>query len=200
MKKVFILGLIIAAMGALIGWNKYKGSLAVVTVNTEAVTEKSLADSILASGNLIFNNQIQIRTEVTGIVTDVFVEEGEFVEKGQLLIQLDQTSFNADVANYQAAVNAQKIQIEQEEESLADLQRRLSLTKKLFSQNLVGQEEFDSLASQTVIAEIQVKAAKEMLNQNLANLALSKDRLKKTTFVASMSGLISLVDVKTARR
>ena len=196
-KKLFTLSLIIAAMAVLIGWNKYRGSLTVVTVNTEIVTEQALSDSILASGNLIFNNQIQIRTEVTGIVTEVFVEEGESVEKGQLLINLDQTSFNADVANFQSAANAQKIQIEQAEESLADLQRRLALNEKMFSQNLVSLEEVDSLRSQTAIAEIQVKAAKEMLNQNLANLALSKDRLKKTTFVASMSGLISSVDVKT---
>ena len=76
MKKFFTFALIAAALVGLVSWNKYKGSHATVTVNSDIVTEQTLADSILASGNLIFNNQIQIRTEVTGIVTDVFVEEG----------------------------------------------------------------------------------------------------------------------------
>jgi len=196
MKKLFIFGLIAATLSGLIYWNKSKGAHASLRINSELVSEQVLADSILASGNLIFNTQIQIRSEVTGIVTQVLVEEGEFVEQGQVLMQLDQTAFSADVASYQAAVNAQKIEIEFVTEQRRELQRQLGVKQKLFKQKLIGLDDLERFKSGLTIANIKVKAAKEQLNQQLASLDLAQDRRNKTTFRATMPGLISAVDVK----
>ena len=196
MKKTMILLLIIVSLIGLVSWKKYQGNHNTVQVSIDQVVEKSLSDTILASGNLIFNTQIQIRSQVTGIVTQVLVVEGEHVKQGQMLMQLDQTAFAADVANAQAVINAQQIEIEQAIEFKADIKRRLALNEKLFNQKLVGQEDIDSLISQHKIAQIKIKAAKARLNQYQANLAMAKNRLAKTTFVAAMDGLISAVDVK----
>ena len=197
MRKLIIFVAIFAAVAGLVSWKKIQGDHTSLLVNSDVVTEQVLSDSILASGNLIFNTQIQIRSEVTGIVTNVYVEEGQYVEQGQVLMQLDQTAFAADVANYQAAVNAQRIEIEQAVEVNRDFQRRLKLKRKLYLQQLVGEDDVQRLQSQANIARIKVKAANERLNQNLATLAYAQDRLKKTIFKASISGLISAVDVKT---
>lgn len=197
MKKTFTLFIIISALLGLVTWKKYQGNQQSVQVSTESVNQKVLSDTILASGNLIFNSQIQIRSQVTGIVTQVLVEEGELVQKGQILMQLDQTAFAADVANAQAMVNAQNIAIEQATEYKRDIERRLQRKSILFQQQLVGQETIDSLISQSTIAKIKVKAAKARLNQKKANLTLAQDRLTKTTFVAAIDGLISAVDVKS---
>ena len=196
MKKAFILFIIISALVGLVSWKKYQGNHQSVPVSTEPVMQKVLSDTILASGNLIFNSQIQIRSQVTGIVTQVLVEEGDLVQQGQILMQLDQTAFAADVANAQATVNAQNIAIEQATEYQRDIERRLQRKNVLFKQQLVGQETIDSLVSQNVIAGIKVKAATARLNQKKASLALAQDRLTKTTFVAAIDGLISAVDVK----
>ena len=93
MKKIIILLAIISSVTALVVWKKMDKSQQSLQVNSEQVAKEVLSDSILASGNLIFNTQIQIRSEVTGIVTQVLVEEGEYVEQGQVLMQLDQTAF-----------------------------------------------------------------------------------------------------------
>jgi HlyD family secretion protein len=196
MKKAFILFIIISALVGLVSWKKYQGNHQSVQVSTELVSQKVLSDTILASGNLIFNSQIQIRSQVTGIVTQVLVEEGDLVQQGQILMQLDQTAFAADVANAQATVNAQNIAIEQATEFKRDIERRLQRKNTLFQQQLIGQEDIDTLTSQNTIASIKVKAAKARLNQKKANLALAQDRLTKTTFVAAIDGLISAVDVK----
>jgi len=196
MKKLLIFILIATLLGGMIYWNKSKGSHASLRISSEPVSEQVLADSILASGNLIFNTQIQIRSEVTGIVTQVLVEEGEYVIKGQVLMQLDQTAFSADVANYQAAVNAQKIEIEFVTEQRRELERQLAVKEKLFEQRLIGVDDLERFKSQLNIANIKVKAAKEQLNRHLASLALAQDRRNKTTFRANMPGLISAVDVK----
>jgi len=196
MKKVIILIAIISAVAAMVVWKKTNSGHESLLVSSEQVIEEVLSDSILASGNLIFNTQIQIRSEVTGIVTQVMVEEGEYVERNQVLMQLDQTAFAADVANNQAAVNAQKIQIEFVTEQYKEVKRQLAVKSKLYKQNLVGFDELQQFKSQVNVAEIKVKAAQERLNQNIATLAFAQDRLNKTTFRASMPGLIAAVDVK----
>ena len=196
MKKIMSVLLIIASLVGLISWKKYQGDHNTVQVSVDRVITQTLSDTILASGNLIFNTQIKIRSEVTGIVTQVLVSEGELVQQGQVLMQLDQTAFAADVANAEAVINAQKIAIEQTIEFKADIKRRLALKEKLYRQKLVGQEAIDSLHSQDRIAQIKIKAAQAKLNQYKANLTLAKNRLAKTTFIAAMSGLISVVDVK----
>ena len=196
MKKFIILITIVAALAALVYWKKTNSGHESLLVNSEIVSEEVLSDSILASGNLIFNTQIQIRSEVTGIVTEVLVEEGEYVQKGQVLMQLDQTSFAADVANNQAAVNAQKIEIEFVSAQYDELRRQYAVKENLFRQKLVGFDDLEQFKSQMNVSSIKVKAAKERLNQNLATLTFAQDRLSKTTFRASMPGLIAAVDVK----
>jgi HlyD family secretion protein len=196
MKKIIILIAIISAVAAMVIWKKTSNGHESLLVSSEQVIQEVLSDSILASGNLIFNTQIQIRSEVTGIVTQVMVEEGEYVEKNQILMQLDQTAFAADVANYQAAVNAQKIQIEFVTEQLKEVKRQFTVKTKLYKQKLVGFDDLQQFKSQVNIAVINVKAAQERLNQNIATLAFAQDRLDKTTFRASMPGLIAAVDVK----
>lgn len=196
MKKVFTAGLIVAAVAGLIGFKKYQGNDNLLQVTSEQAIEQVLTDTILASGNLVFNNQIQIRSEVTGIVTEVLVEEGDMVKKGQVLLQLDPTAFEADVASYKAAVNTQQIDIEHAMEVTRDLQRQLAVKQRLLNKGMVGQDVVDSLQSQYRIAQIKVKAAKESLKQKQAALEQAVDRLNKTTFKAAMPGLISAVDVK----
>lgn len=196
MKKIIILLAIISSVAALVVWKKMDKSQQSLQVNSEQVAKEVLSDSILASGNLIFNTQIQIRSEVTGIVTQVLVEEGEYVEQGQILMQLDQTAFAADVANNQAAVNAQKIEIEFVTEQYNEMRRQYAVKSKLFKQKLIGADDLAQFKSQLNVSKIKVKAAQERLNQNKASLDFSKDRLNKTTFRASMPGLIAAVDVK----
>ena len=196
MKKLIISVVIIGVVSAMVIWKKTSNSHQSLLVSSEQVTQEVLSDSILASGNLIFNTQIQIRSEVTGIVTQVLVEEGEYVEKNQVLMQLDQTAFAADVANNQAAVNAQKIEIEFVTEQYNETRRQYAVKSKLYKQKLVGFDDLEQFKSQLNVAKIKVKAAQERLNQNKASLAFSQDRLNKTTFRASMPGLIAAVDVK----
>jgi len=167
MKKIIILIAIISAVAGMVIWKKTNSGHESLLVSSEQVIEEVLSDSILASGNLIFNTQIQIRSEVT-----------------------------ADVANNQAAVNAQKIEIEFLMEQYNEMRRQLAVKEKLFNKKLIGFDDLEQFKSQVAVGRIKVKAAQERLNQNLASLDFSKDRLNKTIFRASMPGLISAVDVK----
>ncbi len=196
MKKYIISILIVSSVAALVASKKYHSLDMQATVTISPITEEALSDSILASGNLMFNNQIQIRSEVTGRVTQVMVVEGETVVKDQILLRLDDTNFNAQVSHYQAAIKAGQLDIAQQEEQRADLSRQLKQGQKLLLRGLIQQDLVASLTSQLKIADIKIKATQQRLNQSFADLKRAEDNLNKTVFRAPMNGLMSTVDVK----
>ncbi|WJG11194.1 efflux RND transporter periplasmic adaptor subunit [Aliiglaciecola sp. LCG003] len=197
MKKLTIFIFILAGLVAVITVRNSFSNSSALEINSERVKEQVLSDSILASGNLIFDSQIEIRSEVTGIVTELSVEEGQYIDKGAQLLQLDATAYIADVQKFESAVKAQEIEIEYAEEISRDLQRQLETKRELYKNNSLGLETLKQIESEHRVARIKVEAAKESLNQQTALLAYAQDRLKKTTFRAAMSGLVSSVDVKT---
>lgn len=196
MKKTLTLVGILITMIALVGLKSYQGQHSSVSVEVSAVTEGMLADTVLASGNFIFNEQINIRPQVSGQVKDLFVEEGDFVEKGQLLMRLDPQAFEAEVERAQAEVTARKIDIESAEEQLANLQKQLERKHTLLEKGLEQQEAVDDQDSLVDIARIQVRASEANLERAEAALKFVKDQLAKTTFTSPMSGLVSSLDIK----
>ncbi|MDX1678483.1 efflux RND transporter periplasmic adaptor subunit [Arsukibacterium sp.] len=196
MKKLLILLVIVAVLVGLISLSQYRKQQQTTSVTTALVTEGSLADSILASGNLEFNTQIQIRSEVTGRVLEVLVEEGETVAKDQVLMRLDDTAFVADVNRNRAMVQSQQIDIARAKAQLADLQRQFNRQQQLYNNGLIQQETIDSLQSQLDIANINVRSAEAALQQGQAMLAMAEDNLRKTVYRAPIAGLLATVDIK----
>ncbi|MDX1538507.1 efflux RND transporter periplasmic adaptor subunit [Arsukibacterium sp.] len=196
MKKLLILLVIVAVLVGLISLSQYRKQQQTTSVTTALVTEGALADSILASGNLEFNTQIQIRSEVTGRVLEVLVEEGETVTKGQMLMRLDDTAFAADVNRNRAMVQSQQIDIARANAQLADLQRQFDRQQQLYNSGLIQQETIDSLQSQLDIARINVRSAEAALQQGQAMLAMAEDNLSKTLYRAPIAGLLATVDIK----
>ncbi len=195
MKKLLTTIVILACFLTLIGWKNIASTQA-IQVTTSLATQRTISESILSSGNLIYDNQVQIRSEIIGVISEVLVKEGDLVKEGQVLLMLDPTSFKANVADQQASVNAQQLEIELLQEEHKELVRQLSLSKTLMHQSALSENDTLKLQSKANIAAIKIKSAKERLNQKKALLVYSQAQLEKTLFKAPISGLIAQVDVK----
>lgn len=196
MKKAIIITLAIAGFAALILSKQIKGDNRSIEVTITNPSSGQIKDSILASGTLVFNTQVQLRSEVTGRVERVFVEEGQRVEKGDLLMQLDTEAFEAEVDRFKAMVRQSEIDIERSQTRLKNLKAQLKRQKELFDVGLSQQEVYDNVLNEKELAEIDVEARKESLNQAKASLSIAEDRLSKSVFRATMSGLLASVDIK----
>ena len=196
MKKVINIVLILICVGCLIGWTYVKREHIEVKLDVAEVGKQTLQDSVLASGNLIFNTQVNIRSELTGRVIDVPVLEGQYVKKGQVLLKLDPVSFEAVVRNQEAALNVQKMEIELVVKQRNELARQLGSHEKLLQKGLIKEDAVYSLRSQLSIKETELDTAKERLVQSKANLQQAKDQLNKTTIRAPMDGMLASVDIK----
>lgn len=167
-----------------------------INVNVAHPTTGKIADSILASGNLVFNTQVQLRSEVTGRVAEVLVEEGQTVSKGQILMKLDTKAFEAEVERTSAVVTASKIAIKRAKVNLENLEIQLKRKSKMFGLGLTDTESYDNLKNQRNLAVIDIESSKAQYAQAKASLDIAKDRLSKSVFRSPMSGLLASVDIK----
>lgn len=194
-KIIIILLAVIAVVGILV--NKgIIGDKDGLSVDVARPIAGQVADSILASGNLVFKTQVQLRSEVTGRVVEVLVEEGETVNKGDVLMRLDTRAIEAEVQRNQAIVTASELDIKRAEISLNNIERQLGRNKKMVENGLTDEETFDNLNSQFEIASIDISAKQAQLQQAQASLFIAKDRLNKSVFLAPITGLLASVDIK----
>lgn len=195
MRKAIIGIALLAGLAMLVALARSTGGDA-FSVDVAPVGRGALAESVLASGNLVFEDQVQLRSELTARVSEVRVEEGDEVQRGDLLIQLDREAFVADLDRVDAAVRAAQIDIQRLGAVAGDLDRQRSRQAQLRERQLVGQDAYDQLASRHQVAVIDVSAARQRLRQAQAERDLALDRLSRTEIRAPIDGRIVSVDVK----
>jgi membrane fusion protein (multidrug efflux system) len=178
--KHIVYAILIIGIGALVGYrilaNKSKeetngkgapgkgGSSAPMRVNGIVVQPQQFANSIVVSGSIEANEQVLLRSQVSGLVRGIFFQEGSKVNKGKVLLQIDNDELEAQLAQ---ALTKQKLAAENTKR--ADL-----LVKK----GGISQQEFDI-----------VKADLETLQ---AQTQLIRAQLAKTTITAPFAGTIGL--------
>ena len=195
MKKKLIIAGVIAALVAL-AYFKQSGNSDAISVNIAAAKVEEIKTSILASGTLIYKDQVQLRSEVIGQVSELFIEEGDNVSQDQVLMRLDQRSFNADVEQQQAFVRMQTIAIERQKKQLDNTKAKWLRNKNLYERKMIGQDAFELIDNQHDLAKIDLRSRQEALTQAQATLDKALERLEKTVFRSPIDGIATSVDIK----
>lgn len=165
-------------------------------VDVAQASHATLADTTLASGNLVFETQIQLRPEVSGRVAEVLVEEGDEVEQGQLLMYLDRETFAANLSSAEAGVEAAQLALRRLREADADLRRQLERHELLQNRQLVSRDAYEQLASRRQMSALQAGEAEQALAQQLALRDQAADQLRRSEFRAPIAGRVISVDIK----
>ena len=93
---------------------------------------------------------VEIRPQVSGMITDILINEGDFVSKGQVLFVIDQTP-------YKAAYEIAQANVKSAEASLSTAQLILDSNKELFEQGVVS--EFDLMTSRNDLVDAEARLA-----------------------------------------
>lgn len=192
--NLIIVGVVVTLVA--IAYFKQTGSSTVVSVNVELAKIEEIKSSILASGTLIYKEQIELRSEVIGQVSEMLVEEGDKVSKDQVLMRLDPRTFNADVEQQQAYVRIQTIAIERQKQELKNITSKWQRNKNLFERKIIGQDAFELVDNQYALAKIDLRSREEALTQAQATLDKALERLEKTVFRSPIDGIATSVDIK----
>jgi len=160
------------------------------------VQNREIHPTILATGNLVYRQEVQLSAEVIGKVSAVLTKEGDKVEQGQVLMRLDPTVYNAEVAQQEANRRNAAIAIERAQIKLANQQRILERTERLYKAKFVDISKYDDAVNQVDVAKVEVRASRETLEQANAMLSQAKERLAKTEVRSPISGTVTAVPIK----
>lgn len=138
-------------------------------VNGIIITTQNFSNTVNVSGAIEANEQVQIRSEISGLVRSVNFKEGSAVNKGDLLIKIDDRELQAML-----------VQAKTKENLAAEIEGR---AKKLLKSEAISQEEYDN-----AIAELKLLQAQTLL---------IRAQLSKTEIRAPFSGKIGLRNIST---
>lgn len=148
----------------------------VINVQVQTVEKKSLRPFVEAIGSLKAFEEVIASSQVEGLLTRVYVEEGTPVVKGKVLAAVDDKDYRLDVKRAEAA-------LKQTEATLANTRVEYQRKSALYKEQLVTQQQFDDVTTRQALAEAEVDRAK-------ASLDLARERLAKTQIRSSLQGYV----------
>jgi HlyD family secretion protein len=147
-----------------------------VNVEASKVTRGSIEEIVSAPGEIQAKEERKINAEVTAEVVKLFVEEGDWVEKGQILVKLDSTEQFAAYQRAQANVGAQRADLEFKKE-------QFKRKKELYQKGLISRENFENIAT-------EVELASSILENARTELGRAKRSLERTTIRSPIPGTV----------
>jgi HlyD family secretion protein len=196
MKKPYILGVALVAILCVPVVMKFTRAAPARAVDVEKIAYRDIKLSVLASGHLLYEEQVLLSPEVIGKVSTIFVKEGQQVARGDVLLHLDDQSYRAEVAQQEAAVRQQRINIEQQQLNLANQQNQMKRKVELHRVKMISDSAIDDARFAVDGAGIELRNSRSRLEQAEAVLRQSNERLAKTSVRAPIGGTITALEIK----
>jgi HlyD family secretion protein len=196
MKKILIFTALAVLLIAVPFVSKLTRGTDAKQVEVQEVEFKLIKSSILASGTLAYREQVQLRSEVIGQVTELHVEEADRVNKGDPVITLEPKTYQAQVDQAAARVRIQQIAIERQRLLIKTLADRFERQKAMFAKNLVDEDSYEALESELALAKVDLRSLQESLAQARAALDQSEELLSKTRILSPIDGVVIQLDLK----
>src|SRR6266699_1167265 len=156
---VLIVGLVVISAGA----RRERG----VEVRFEKAGRRDLVAAVTASGKIQPKKKVDISADITGRITRIAVREGDRVTKGQFLLQIDPTIYQANLQQAEATLASSQAAAVQAKANRDQADRALGRTRELHTQNpnLVSQEQLEQAQTAFDIAEANLTAARHHVDQ-----------------------------------
>ncbi len=179
-KKLWIIIGVAAVLILLIAGNLLKSDTEATIVETEEVKRQTVIHKVSGSGVIQPEVEVKISATISAWITDITVEEGDFVTKGQHLISLDEKQVRATYNQARSSVKSARA-------NLMQIKAQKERTESLYKNDLISKQELEAITAQHQLAESQ-------LEQALAGLSSQEDQLSKTRIVAPQSGTVAKIN------
>ncbi len=191
-KNLLRIAALLAAL-ALVWYFYPSGNSNGVRYLTEEIAKGDLAVTVSATGNLLPTNQVEVGSELSGIVETVLVEENDRVTRGQVLVRLDLSKLNDQVTKSKAAVDAAEAQVAQMRATVKEAKAnlaRLSWVAELSHGKVPSKAELDGAVATFARAEANEASARAQAAQAVASLRSDQTNLSKATIRSPINGIV----------
>jgi len=192
-KKKVIIPLIVVVVVIVIAVVSMRGNGEThgISVTVEPAGRHTVIQTVTATGKIQPMTQVNISADVSAKITRLDVNEGDWVEKGTLLLQLDRERYSAAMASAEANLAATEANGKLVKENMNKARKDHDRSQQLYQKALESEASLDSTYAAAEVEAARYQAALEQVEQARASLRQARDDLAKTTIHAPMSGTIS---------
>ena len=134
-----------------------------ITFETDIVKEANIQNSITATGTIEPVTSVTVGTQVSGIVSKLYVDYNSVVKKGQVIAELDKTNLISEL-------NTAKANLSSAESTLAYEKKNYQRYKSLYDKGLVSADDYENAELSYIKAKETVATAKETVQKAQTNL------------------------------
>lgn len=184
----------VAVIGAFIA----NGGSAGPQVRVETAARRDLVATVTGSGWVRPHRKVDIQADIMGRITHLAVAEGDSVRRGQLLLRIDPTQYEAAVARARAVVSEALAREAQARANLIQAERALERARSLAARDtgFVSRQQLEDAETQVLIQREQLRAAEHFVAQARAGLREAENQLEKTSIVSPIDGVVTRLNVE----
>jgi HlyD family secretion protein len=189
MKKIVIILSVLLVIAGAVGYFFYNRTPE-VSYKTAKIERGSIVSTVAATGNLSAVTTVQVGTQVSGTIQKLYVDYNSRVKKGQPIAEIDPSLFNASVEQSQGNYLSAEANLQKAKVTLADAERTFSRNKKLLSDGIISQGDYDVAETALQSAKASVKAAEGSVAQNRGSLMQSRTNLRYSVIRSPVDGVV----------
>jgi HlyD family secretion protein len=183
-------------------------------VSIDTADTRNIIETVSASGKIQPETEVKIASDVSGEIVELYVEEGDSVKKGQLLMEINPDVYKSEYERMVASLNqtkanlasAQARQIQQEAQLLL-AENNYNMNKSLHDKKAISETEWNTINTNYKVAQSNVLAAKQevtamgySVQSMAASLKSAQTSLSRTKIYSPMDGIVSMLNVKKGER
>ena len=193
-----ILGAVVVAGGAIFATTAARRGEKPTEVRIEAVDSRDLVASVTASGQVQPRTKVDVAADISGRIVRLAVKEGQMVNRGDFLLQIDPEQYEAAVQRAEAGLSSAKAQAAQARANFLQAKRGYDRNMEMRKTNatLVSDAEIEQSRTQVEVNQALLEASDHNVEQSNATVRDAKQSLAKTRIHAPMSGRITRLVVE----
>ena len=171
-----------------------------IAVNQSVVSLNDIVETISATGKIQPQTEIKISADVSGEIVELFVKEGDYVVKGDLLLKIKSDIYLSILERAEASLNSSLANLLMAEAQFQESQQNFNRNKKLLESEAISIADFEKIESQYKVSKLNVESAKYAIISSEASVKEAKENLAKTKIYAPKNGTISRLNVEIGER
>ena len=192
----FVLGLFLAIAKSA-GWiSSEKG----ISIQTTIISKKTIIETVSASGKIQPEVEVKISPDVSGEIVQLYIMEGDKVEKGELLLKIKPDTYQSMLERSNAALNTSRSALAKAKAQLIESEANFNRNKTLYTNGTISQSEFEKIQASYTVAQLNVEDGQYSVSSAKASLREAQENLNRTNIYAPISGTISRLNVELGER
>jgi len=165
-------------------------------VTTAKVEKADLVAKVTANGKIQARRKVDMSALVMGQIVNLAVKEGDKVQKGQLLLQIDKAQLAAQAAGREATLGAMRNDLDAAKSTANQAKHDYERAKQNYDAHILPEADLQKARSNLDTANANLAATEQRMRSTGADLAASRDSLSKTTVTAPLAGIVTALPIK----